>query len=338
VQSGGTEPVPAGQTYPFTISPARETFRTQLAAMMRGMDFAFLKFLLPLFVTIALFEAFWLQRKRGRYDWLQSGASLAIALGQQFSAMLAAALMTGIFAFAYSHRLWDLRVDSLWMLGLLFLCIEFAYYWHHRLSHECRWFWASHAVHHSPNEYNLSAAYRLSWTSGISGHSLVYLPLIWAGFAPKAVFGMLALNLAYQFWLHTELVPRLGPFEWLFNTPSHHRVHHASNPEYIDRNYGGTLIIFDRLFGTFAAEHADAPCRYGLTEPLLSANPLRIVFHGWIGLWRDLQHAKTWRKRLYCLFGPPGWSPVAPNRLHMAPHDATLRTTPVLSHPQENSS
>jgi sterol desaturase/sphingolipid hydroxylase (fatty acid hydroxylase superfamily) len=326
-------------THSFTIPPAAETFQTQLAAMMRGMDFDFalLKWLLPLFVAIALFEAFWLQRTRGRYDWRQSGASLAIAIGQHLSALLAAALMTGVFALAYSHRLWDLRVDSPWMLGLLFLCIEFAYYWHHRFSHECRWFWASHAVHHSPNEYNLSAAYRLGWTSGITGHSLFYLPLIWAGFPPKAVFGMLALNLAYQFWLHTELLPRLGPFEWLFNTPSHHRVHHASNPEYIDRNYGGTLIVFDRIFGTFAQEREDAPCRYGLTEPLFSANPIRIVFHDWIGLWRDLRHAKTWRERLSCLFGPPGWSPDAPDRPPVPSHDATVRTTLAQSHSQEES-
>jgi sterol desaturase/sphingolipid hydroxylase (fatty acid hydroxylase superfamily) len=278
---------------------------------MPGMNFdlIWLKSLLPLFVLIALLEALWLRRTRGRYDWRQSGASLVIALGQQLSSLAAAALMTGLFVLAYSQRLYDLNIDSAWMLGALFLAVEFAYYWHHRISHECRWFWASHAVHHSPNDYNLSAAYRLGWTAGITGHSLFYLPLVWLGFSPQAVFGMLAATLAYQFWLHTELVPKLGVFEWLFNTPAHHRVHHASNPEYLDRNYGATLIVFDRLFGTFAEERADAPCRYGLVAPIHSANPLRIVFHEWQQLGRDLRHAKTWRERTGYLFGRPGWRP-----------------------------
>jgi sterol desaturase/sphingolipid hydroxylase (fatty acid hydroxylase superfamily) len=270
-------------------------------------DFATIKSLLPLFVLIALIEAVWLRRKRGHYDWRQSGASLAIALCQQLSGVAAAALMAGLFVFVHEHRLFDIAMDSAWKIALLFVCIEFAYYWHHRINHECRWFWASHAVHHSANDFNLSAAYRLGWTAGITGHSLFYLPLVWLGFPPKAVFGMLALNLVYQFWLHTELVPRLGAFEWLFNTPSHHRVHHASNPEYLDRNYGGTLIVFDRLFGSFAAERDDAPCRYGLTHPLHSANPLRIVFHEWIAIVCDLGHARDWRERLCFLFAAPGW-------------------------------
>jgi sterol desaturase/sphingolipid hydroxylase (fatty acid hydroxylase superfamily) len=277
-------------------------------------DFATVKSLLPLFVLIALFEAIWLRRSRGRYDWRQSGASLVIAIGQQLSGLAAAAMMTGIFVFVHRHRLFDLAIDSGWMLLLLFVCLEFFYYWHHRASHECRWFWASHAVHHSANDFNLSAAYRLGWTAGISGHMLFYLPLIWLGFPPKAVFGMLAANLVYQFWLHTELVPKLGAFEWLFNTPSHHRVHHASNPDYLDRNYGGTLIVFDRLFGTYADERDELPCNYGLVTPILngqahSANPLRIVFDGWLKLGRDLRHAENWHQRLRYLFGAPGWRP-----------------------------
>jgi sterol desaturase/sphingolipid hydroxylase (fatty acid hydroxylase superfamily) len=273
------------------------------------MDFSIgtLKSLLPLFAMIALIEAVWLRRKRGHYDWRQSGASLAIAFGQQLSGLAAAALMVGVFTTVHEYRLQDLDIDSGWMILLLFVCLEFAYYWHHRASHKCRWFWASHAVHHSANDFNLSAAYRLGWTAGITGHSLFYLPLVWLGFSPKAVFGMLALNLIYQFWLHTELVLRLGAIEWLFNTPAHHRVHHASNPDYLDRNYGGTLIVFDRFFGTFAAERDDAPCRYGLTRPLQSANPLRIVFHEWIAIVRDLRHASDWRERMGLLFAAPGW-------------------------------
>jgi sterol desaturase/sphingolipid hydroxylase (fatty acid hydroxylase superfamily) len=279
--------------------------------MMSAMnpDMLWLKSLFPLFVLIAVLEGLWLRHTRGRYDWRQSGASLGIAIGQQLSSLLAAGLMTGMFAFVHAHRLFDLNIDSLWMLGLLFLSVEFVYYWHHRASHECRWFWASHAVHHSSNDYNLAAAYRLGWTSGFTGHTLFYLPLIWLGFSPQVVFGMLAANLLYQFWLHTELAPKLGPFEWIFNTPTHHRVHHASNPEYLDRNYGATLIVFDRMFGTFAKETEDAPCRYGLVTPLHTANPFRIVFHVWVEMSRDLKRAKNWRERARYLFGPPGWTP-----------------------------
>src|SRR6185437_13755792 len=132
------------------------------------------------------------------------------------------------------------------------------------------------------------------------------------GLNPLAVAGMQALNLSYQFWLHTALIGRLGPFEWLFNTPSHHRVHHASNGAYLDRNYGGVLIIFDRLFGTFVEERDDLPCRYGLVKPLKSYNPLYIAVHEWIAMARDVWNAPSWRARLLHVVGPPGWTPAAP--------------------------
>ncbi len=165
---------------------------------------------------------------------------------------------------------------------------EFCYYWFHRAAHRVRWFWATHAVHHSPNEFNLGIAYRFGWTGRLAGNAVFYVPMIWLGFPPQAVFATLALNLLYQFWLHTEWVPKLGWLEYVLNTPSHHRVHHASNAEYIDRNYGGVLIVFDRLFGTFAAERDDLPCRYGLVTPLMSNNPIRIAFHEWLKMAKDL--------------------------------------------------
>jgi sterol desaturase/sphingolipid hydroxylase (fatty acid hydroxylase superfamily) len=129
------------------------------------------------------------------------------------------------------------------------------------------------------------------------------------GFHPLAVGAALALNLAYQFWLHTELIPKLGAFEWLFNTPSHHRVHHASNPEYLDANYGGVLIVFDRMFGTFADERTDVALRYGLVTPLESHNPIRIAFHEWQAMLRDLAAASSWSERIAYAFGPPHWRP-----------------------------
>jgi sterol desaturase/sphingolipid hydroxylase (fatty acid hydroxylase superfamily) len=168
-----------------------------------------------------------------------------------------------------------------------------------------RWFWASHTVHHSPNELTLAAALRLGWTGKLTGTALFFAPLVWLGFPPQAVVACLALNLLYQFWLHATWIPKLGPLEWVLNTPSHHRVHHGSNPEYLDCNYGGVLIVFDRLFGTCVTEREDLPPRYGLTTPLHSYNPLRVALHGWQDLLRDLFAARGWRARLATLFGPP---------------------------------
>jgi sterol desaturase/sphingolipid hydroxylase (fatty acid hydroxylase superfamily) len=168
-----------------------------------------------------------------------------------------------------------------------------------------RWLWASHAVHHSPNQLNLSAAYRFGWTGRLVGSTIFFVPMIWFGFPPRAVFITLALNLLYQFWLHTGWVPKLGPLELVLNTPSHHRVHHATNPEYIDKNYGGVLIVFDRLFGTFAAERDGVAIRYGLVEPLHSYNPVWIAIHAWVALGRDLWRATSWPERARVLFGPP---------------------------------
>ena len=158
---------------------------------------------------------------------------------------------------------------------------------------------------HSPNQLNLSAAYRFGWTGRLSGTAVFFAPLVWLGFPQPVVFATLSLNLLYQFWLHAEWIPKLGPFELVFNTPSHHRVHHASNPEYLDANYGGVLIIFDRLFGTLRTERHELPCRYGLVEPLRSNNPVRIAFHEWISLARDLSAIRSLRDGWQALLGPP---------------------------------
>jgi sterol desaturase/sphingolipid hydroxylase (fatty acid hydroxylase superfamily) len=176
-----------------------------------------------------------------------------------------------------------------------------------------RWFWATHAVHHSPNELTLAAALRLGWTGKLSGSAIFFVPLVWLGFPPFAVLATLGANLLYQFWLHAPWMPRLGPLEWVFNTPTHHKVHHASNPEYLDCNYGGVLIVFDRLFGSFVALRADVPPRYGLSTPLVSHNPVRIALHAWLALAQDLRAASGTRARLRLLFGPPGSVPLHSN-------------------------
>jgi hypothetical protein len=164
-------------------------------------------------------------------------------------------------------------------------------------------------VHHSANELNLSAAYRIGILSRASGSSVFYVPLIWLGFEPRVVFEMLSLNLLYQFWIHATWIPRLGWLEYVLNTPSAHRVHHAANLEYLDANYGGVLIVFDRLFGTYRGERDDVPCRYGLVVPMVGYNVLHIELHQWRTLARDLLAARSLRAVLGHLAMPPGWRP-----------------------------
>jgi sterol desaturase/sphingolipid hydroxylase (fatty acid hydroxylase superfamily) len=176
----------------------------------------------------------------------------------------------------------------------------------HRADHCVRWLWATHSVHHSSNQFVLANAYRLGWTTQISGTALFVAPLVLLGFAPSAVLAVLAASLLYQYWIHTELIGRLGPLEWVLNTPAHHRSHHASDPEYLDRNFGGVLIVFERLFGTFREERADTPCSCGLVQPLASHNPVRIAFQDWIALLRELRTAPGVREAPAIMFGPPG--------------------------------
>lgn len=275
------------------------------------MDFATLPraFLLPLplLLLAAAFEGWYLQRRRAQgYDWRAYFASLGDLAGRVAINRLVGAGVAGlVLALAYRHRITDVPMNRWWSWPLLLVLQDFFYYWMHRADHRIHWFWATHSVHHSPNQYSLAAAYRLGWTGKLSGGAMFFAPLALAGFPPIAIAAALSLNLLYQFWLHTELIPRLGAVEWIFNTPAHHRVHHASNPCYIDRNYGGILIVFDRLFGTFAIERAEEPCRYGLVQPLASHNPWVIATHGWAKLWRAVRQSDGWRARWRAVFGPP---------------------------------
>jgi sterol desaturase/sphingolipid hydroxylase (fatty acid hydroxylase superfamily) len=244
--------------------------------------------------------------RREVHDAAETASSLAIAVGNALIRGALAGVIAIPFIFVYEHRLFDVPLDSVWALLGLFLGLEFLYYWMHRAAHTVRWLWATHSVHHSPTKLNFTAGIRLGWTGLISGNFLFFLPLVWLGFHPLAVIAMLALNLFYQFFLHTELAPRLGPLEWVFNTPRHHSVHHASNGSCLDKNFGGFLIIFDRLFGTFAAPPKDEPLRYGLTEPLKSQNPLYVVFREWLQMAADLRRARSARDVWRTLFGAPG--------------------------------
>jgi sterol desaturase/sphingolipid hydroxylase (fatty acid hydroxylase superfamily) len=267
-----------------------------------------LRFALPVVIVIATLEAVVLAVvMRQSYNWRAYFASLADALGRQYIIVpfLTLSLAAPATRFAWDHRLFTVPLDTAAAVAVLVIMQDFSYYWFHRCSHRVRWFWATHAVHHSSNELNLGAAYRFGWTGRLTGAGVFYVPMIWLGFAPIAVGIASSLGLLYQFWLHTEWIPKLGPLEYVLNTPSHHRVHHAANPEYLDRNYGGIFIVFDRLFGTFAAERDEVPCRYGLVTPLRSNNPIIIGFHEWAALLGDLWQARSWHERLACLIGPP---------------------------------
>jgi sterol desaturase/sphingolipid hydroxylase (fatty acid hydroxylase superfamily) len=243
------------------------------------------------------------------HDLHESAATLGVAAGHALMRPLEAAVVAVPYAFAYSHRLLDFEPATPIATLALFVCTEFVYYWHHRLSHRVRWMWATHAVHHSPTKLNLTAALRLGWTSNISGSFLFFLPLAWIGFHPFAVVGMLGINLLYQFFIHTELAPRLGLLEWVLNTPSHHRVHHASNASCRDRNFGGILIVFDRLFGTFLEAPRHETLSYGLSGVAPTFNPLRIAFGEWAALAGDVRNAPTFFAKFRAAFAPPGSMP-----------------------------
>ena len=267
--------------------------------------------ILPLVLTAALVEGVWLSRSRpGGYDWKASACSLADLAGRQLLRFVPLAVIAPWMAWTWEHRLFTQSLDNVGSILLLFFGLEFFYYWYHRFSHTTRWFWAGHSPHHSPNQLNLSAAYRLGWLGRLTGSTLFFTPLVLLGFTPTVVLTSLVLNLLYQFWLHADWVPRLGWLEGIFNTPSNHRVHHARNPEYLDANFGGVLVIFDRLFGTYIPERDDVPCDYGTITPTVSSrNPFVLNFSPWIGLFKDLRTARSPREVWMYMFGPPGWRP-----------------------------
>jgi sterol desaturase/sphingolipid hydroxylase (fatty acid hydroxylase superfamily) len=258
---------------------------------------------IPLFVTLLVMEAVaaaWMQRDL--YDVRDTAASLAMGVGNVSVGLVAKLMQLGLFTLVYRFAIFNIGAQW-WAWLLLFFGDEISYYVFHRTSHECRFFWASHVVHHSSQHYNLSTALRQTWTGAWFGWVFwIWLPLV--GFSPVMVLTMQAVSLLYQFWIHTEFVPSLGPLDGIFNSPSHHRVHHGSNPQYIDRNHGGTLIIWDKLFGTFEPERERVV--YGLTKNINSFHPVRIAFHEWRDIWNDVRGASGARAKIHALFGRPG--------------------------------
>jgi sterol desaturase/sphingolipid hydroxylase (fatty acid hydroxylase superfamily) len=262
----------------------------------------------PAFIILMLLEAVVGAHVLGRRiyeDHRDTYASLAMGVGSVFINLLWKLVVFAYFSLLYGIT--PLRLGaSVWVWIAALLCDDFCYYWFHRLSHEVRILWAAHVNHHSSRKYNLSTALRQSWTTPFTGF-LFWSPMPLLGFDPMMIFTVQAISLLYQFWIHTETISSLGPVEYVFNTPSHHRVHHATNIPYLDRNHGGTLIIWDRIFGTFAQE-TERPV-YGLTKNIESYNPIEIAVHEWRALWKDVRRPNPFGVRLaYCL-KPPGWSP-----------------------------
>lgn len=264
----------------------------------------------PVVLLIALglivAEFAWRILARGRgYDLTEAAASLGVAAGDIAARAVTAGAVGVVFAGLYQMTPLRVDVSSLWAWGAAFVAVEFFYYWFHRLSHTVRWLWATHAVHHTAHQLVLPSALRLGWTGLISGGWLMFAPLVLLGFHPAMIGALLAANLTYQFVLHTEAVGTLGPLEWVLNTPAHHRVHHASNVDCLDKNFGGVVIVFDRLFGTFAKADNHAALHYGLVHDLASRNPVVIAFHEWGRMMSDMRRAGSWRAAFQVAAGRP---------------------------------
>ena len=273
---------------------------------------------IPAFILLMVIEAIAdALMRRELYEPKDTAASLTMGIGNVVVGLVSKGMVFALFTWVHKFALFPVGYQW-WAWVLAFFADDLSYYWFHRTSHECRFFWASHVVHHSSQHYNLSTALRQTWTGAFFGFVFwLWMPLV--GFQPIMIFTMQAVSLLYQFWVHTEFVQRLGLLELVMNTPSHHRVHHATNSQYIDRNHAGILIIWDRMFGSFEPE--DEHCTYGLTTNINTFNPLRIAFHEWIAIGHDLRTARTWRERLVAVFGNPG----AVNR-----RDAALRSFEVV--------
>ncbi len=244
------------------------------------------------------------------YETRDTLADLAMGIGNVLVNLAWKGVALWLAFLVYEYRLFDIPYSAAWAWLALLFAEDFCYYWFHRVHHESRFAWAAHVNHHSSQRFNLAVALRQSWTTPITG-LVFWLPLPLLGFHPLMVVTQQAISLIYQFWIHTQAIGRLGPLEWVLNTPSHHRVHHGINPQYIDRNYGGILIVWDRLFGTFEKERE--PVRFGIVHQLETFNPLRIAFHEWLSLAGDVRRARGWREAAGYLLRHPGWRPPDPS-------------------------
>ncbi|MCQ8184204.1 sterol desaturase family protein [Parvularcula maris] len=264
----------------------------------------------PIYILLIAVEIVLLSRLgRGEEVRKDLWVNLAMGTGNAVSALFLFGGVAALFLLAWEFRIADLGL-SWWSFLFAMVAKDFTYYWTHRLQHRIRWGWASHVVHHSSQGYNLSTALRQPWFGFLTGTYVLGLPWVFLGVHPALYALAGGLNLFYQFFIHTQSVKRLpAPIEWLFNTPSHHRVHHATNPQYLDTNYGGILIVWDRLFGTFEPEDDEDPCDFGLVSNITTKNPALVASHEYIAIARDATgKGLSPIERFRYLFAPPGYS------------------------------
>ena len=270
----------------------------------------FVPYAIPIFLLMIVMELGWGLLK-GNNTYRVNDSINSLSMGLLSTVMKFVFLNIGALIFAkisQEHAIWAFDIQSLshWLLAILLY--DFLYYWFHRINHERQFFWASHVVHHQSEDYNLSTALRQTSTS-FATTWIFYIPCFFLGM-PIAMFVSIAsAHLIYQFWVHTQHIPKLGVFEWFMVSPSNHRVHHAQNADYIDKNYGGLLIIWDRLFGTFKAEDDDQKPIYGIRVPLQSWNPIWANLHIFSGMLRDIWHTNLWSDKFRVLWSKTGWHP-----------------------------
>lgn len=264
---------------------------------------------IPFFILAMIIEiVYTIKFNLKSYHTKDSVTSLSMGIGNVILGFISKAIVIAAFYFVYDNfRIFTIPI-ALWSFILIFFADDFSYYWFHRISHQCRLFWASHVVHHSSQHYNLSTALRQTWSGGFYTFIFwLWLPLV--GFHPGMILLQMSISLLYQFWIHTEAINKMPKwFEAIMNTPSHHRVHHGSNPIYLDRNHAGILIIWDKLFETFQEELKDEKVIYGLVSNINTYNPIKVAFIEWFYMFKDtLKHRISFKNRINYLLKPPGW-------------------------------
>ena len=258
-------------------------------------------------ILIAVEIVYAIKMQKELYEVKDAATSISLGLGNLFIGIITKTFILLFFTFTYEHRIYTIPFTAWWAWVLCFFADDLSYYWMHSISHKVRWFWASHVVHHSSEHYNLAAALRQTWTGNLTGSFLFWswMPLV--GFHPGMIMLMQSISLLYQFWIHTEAINKMPRwYEYFFNTPSHHRVHHGSDLIYLDKNHGGTLIIWDRLFGSFQAEQFRP--KYGLIKNVNTFNPVKVALYEWINIGKDLKKIRSFKHVFHYLFDSPGWS------------------------------
>ena len=276
--------------------------------MFENQDIDLTVYFIPVFILLIAIEVgINLKRKLKLYEFKDSIACISMGLGVVVIGIFTKVFYFYIFSFLFQYKLFSLE-NNWWMWVLLVFADDFSFYWHHRLSHHVRILWAAHVQHHSSQKLNFSVALRQSWGEPFYKF-LFYLWMPIVGFEPLYIIMMQAISLIYQFFQHTDLVKDLGFLELFMNTPSHHRVHHAVQAKYLDRNHAGIFIIWDRMFGTFAAEQDDIKPIYGITNNIDSHNPIHIATHEYRNIFKDVIKTKGVSNKLKVIFYPPGWDP-----------------------------